>query len=176
MTAKYHKDYATPDYQKQRYARLVEIKTARGWRLKTPEELSEIARIRNLRVIARRDPSETKKIMEKLHTETVTKKRAELSMAKGENHEKAQAWSLKSPDGRIHQFKNLRKFVRDNPALFDSEDVKLRPRTGHGMQNWSRAITGLAALSPRRKECRLTYKGWMWHVNTEPDHIKDGWR
>ena len=34
-------------------------------------------------------------------------------------HLAAKEWTLKSPDGTIHTVRNLKKFIRDNPALFD---------------------------------------------------------
>lgn len=84
--------------------------------------------------------------------------------AKGVENRMAKWWHLRSPDNRTFRFKNLLQFVRENPALFDPEDVQWRPKGCHLV---CKASNGLAILSPRQKNAKGTWKGWTWVSITE---------
>ncbi len=80
---------------------------------------------------------------------------------KDENHFLAKEWKLCSPERTIYQFKNLRAFVRDNPELFDPDDVEWRHTKNSAADN-CKATAGLSSLSPRRQKPRAEWHGWTF--------------
>ena len=69
-------------------------------------------------------------------------------------------WMLKAPDNRVFEFDNLNKFVRENPKMFEPNDVI-----------WHRyscnAVKGLSRLRGSRAQPIASWKGWTWVSITE---------
>lgn len=84
---------------------------------------------------------------------------------KGPENQSAYAWKLQSPMGKIYKFRNLSHFVRENGGLFDLDDVAWRQKKNSPSHMECRAVWGLSSISPRRKRCRETWKGWRWHID-----------
>lgn len=95
----------------------------------------------------------------KLRTAAATQKSVAAMHLKGEGHECSKPWKVRSPDNLVYMFKNVRHFVRNNPHLFDAEDVKWR-KSGRAGPLVCRAALGLTSLSPRAKRAKLSWKGW----------------
>ena len=79
-----------------------------------------------------------------------------------ELHIAAREWSLRAPDGQIHSVRNLKKFVRDNPELFDESDVIWKAPEGKPQQAWCRAFQGLSRLRPSGAKTLEDWQGWTW--------------
>lgn len=75
-----------------------------------------------------------------------------------ENNKAASEWSLVSPAGDVHAFRNLAHFVREHPDLFEPADLIRKSSTT------TNAALGLAALRPRADgtAARESWKGWTW--------------
>jgi len=76
---------------------------------------------------------------------------------------KAVWWRVRDYQGRIHEFKNLCWFIRENPSLFLKEDINYK----HTIR--SRAYSGISGLrpNPTRKIVNGSWKGWTWYSQTE---------
>jgi hypothetical protein len=72
-------------------------------------------------------------------------------------HRRTKNWYLVGPDGTRHQCRNLEQWVRENPTLFNPEDVD--PGTTYHRR---RAATILTRLRPERKNPVKSWKGWKW--------------
>lgn len=73
-----------------------------------------------------------------------------------ENAERiAKQWLLVSPQNVIHRFKNLSQFIRDNPSLFNPEDIIWHKYS-------CRAVHAISKLRPSRKKPEASWKGWRW--------------
>lgn len=88
---------------------------------------------------------------------------------KGEQNINAERWRVRSPHNVVYEFTNLAHFVRQNPELFDTEDLVWRT-TGRSSYT-CRAFAGLSSLSPRRKRVTGTWKGWLWVGTYEHDAV-----
>lgn len=84
---------------------------------------------------------------------------------KGPLNHKALVWKLRSPEGKIYQFRNLAHFIRENEELFDPEDVVWKPVPSRPSVMKCLAYYALASLAPRRKVNYETRKGWRWHID-----------
>jgi hypothetical protein len=85
---------------------------------------------------------------------------------KGPQNQSARVWKLRSPDNQTYQFRNLTHFIRENEGLFNPKDVTWKLRREIIPSSWTcKAYGGLAMLSPRRKHCHETWKGWRWHID-----------
>jgi hypothetical protein len=85
---------------------------------------------------------------------------------KGPQNQSARVWKLRSPENQTYQFRNLTHFIRENESLFNSEDVIWKLKRESIPSSWTcKAYGGLAMLSPRRKHCVETWKGWRWHID-----------
>lgn len=93
-----------------------------------------------------------------------------VCLGKGPKNYKSKVWRFRDPRGRIHEFKNLEHFIRQNSDLFDADDVIWRPK---GKQETCRAKGGLESLSPRKKNAGLSWKGWAWWSIQERIHGAD---
>jgi hypothetical protein len=83
-------------------------------------------------------------------------KMAATHLAKGPEHPNGRFHRLVSPEGTLKEFENAQFFVRDNPELFEAEDViqRIKPN-GHW---FTRAGNGLQAVSNGSKP---QWKGWI---------------
>lgn len=72
-------------------------------------------------------------------------------------------WRVRDYRGRIHEFKNLCWFIRENPSLFLAEDINYK----HTVR--SSAYCGISGLrpNPKRKKVNGSWKGWTWYSQTE---------
>lgn len=77
-------------------------------------------------------------------------------------HIAAKEWTLRSPLGGIHRFRNLKQFIRDNAELFDADDVQWKEVPGRPSQAWCRAFHGLSRLRPSCVKLLPEFKGWTW--------------
>lgn len=66
-------------------------------------------------------------------------------------HKDAKEWSLRSPEGEVFLFRNLRHFIREHPEFFGASEL-----------DFSRAKSGLGKLRPSRKYGLTTWKEWSW--------------
>jgi hypothetical protein len=78
--------------------------------------------------------------------------------------DRAKWWSLKDPDGRVHQFMDLTNFVNSHTDLFKSDDLVMKRHNG----KWEacNAYYGLASLRPSNKRVKPIWKGWTWYYDT----------
>jgi hypothetical protein len=77
--------------------------------------------------------------------------------AKNENHYRATEGFLRDPKGRLHKFKNLSHFIRENSHLFSEEDVTWRKSSRYFK---CRALGGLQSIMPTKKNPMGSWKGW----------------
>ena len=77
-------------------------------------------------------------------------------------HIAAKEWVLRSPTGQVHRFRNLKKWLRDHPDLFSSEDVQWKEVPGRPSQAWCRAFHGLSRLRPSCSKLLPEWNGWTW--------------
>jgi hypothetical protein len=77
-------------------------------------------------------------------------------------HIAAKEWSLKSPTGMVHHFRNLKQFLRANADLFEMDDVTWKEVPGRPSQAWCRAFHGLSRLRPTCVKLLPDWKGWTW--------------
>jgi len=109
-------------------------------------------------------PDQVKRLTDPLRGITRTKP----GQAKGELHDVASEFSIKSPDGKTYQGRNLLNFVRENPSLFDKADVRWFPVLKTKPNNKTcRAYKGLiGALTCER--FHSTWKGWVAVSHHQP--------
>ena len=77
-------------------------------------------------------------------------------------HIAAKEWTLRSPLGSLHRFRNLKQFIRDHADLFDTEDVVWKDVPGRPSQAWCRAFHGLSRLRPGNAKILPEWHGWTW--------------
>lgn len=80
-------------------------------------------------------------------------------LGKCENNPTAKLWNLRSPKGIKYQFKNLKNFIRENPGLFNPEDVIWK-------KDRCKALY-IQRLNPSCKDPRSSCKGWTWYSEEE---------
>jgi hypothetical protein len=85
------------------------------------------------------------------------------TMKAGIEYHSAKIWRLRDSRGRVHEFRNLKHFVRENPDLFLPEDVQW---TKHGRHQYCRALA-LNRLRPDNKWALAQWKGWTWYSTYE---------
>jgi hypothetical protein len=106
-----------------------------------------------------RATQEHEKWIGKLCSPAHRKKVSETGTSKGEKHQKAGVWHLKSPNNVSYSFKNLEHFIRSHAHLFHPDDI-VRKLKKNGGSFWCRAGMGLNSLSPRCKNPKGSWKGW----------------
>jgi hypothetical protein len=79
-----------------------------------------------------------------------------------DQHIAAKMWTVISPIGVKHTFRNLKKWVRENPDLFDVADVEWKTNNGRNNQDWCRAFQGIARLRPGNSKFISEWQGWRW--------------
>ena len=137
-----------------RAARLLE------WRAKNPE-LFESRRIQGMR-----NSPLVRENLQRIHREckdawhASARKNPKLNATT--QHIAAKLWVLRDPTGKTHEFRNLKKWVRDNENLFDAEDVIWKLNGGQENQAWCRAFQGLARLRPSSSKLLPEWHGWTW--------------
>ncbi|MBL9131385.1 MAG: hypothetical protein JNG86_09310 [Verrucomicrobiaceae bacterium] len=77
-------------------------------------------------------------------------------------HIAAKEWTLRSPDGQIHTFRNLRHFIREHEALFDPADVIWKAQGQSTKITWCVAYQALARLRPGSARTLPGWQGWTW--------------
>ena len=77
-------------------------------------------------------------------------------------HIAAKQWVMRAPNGVIHTFRNLKKWVRENPDLFEPEDVIWKEMNGKANQAWCRAFQALGRLRPTSSKHLPEWSGWTW--------------
>jgi len=105
----------------------------------------------------RRDDLKKRTHSEKTRKILAEKTRAHPKTGHFPTNHNAKAYSLKSPNGKIFQFRNLSYFVEKHREEFTElyniiDDAKLQ--TIH---------TGLANLAPRIRKPKKSWRGWTWH-------------
>jgi hypothetical protein len=84
-----------------------------------------------------------------------------------DQHIAAKEWVLRAPDGQIHKFRNLKKWVRENEELFEIEDVIWKEMNGKANQAWCRAFQALGRLRPSSSKHLPEWKDWTWAGSKE---------
>lgn len=130
------------------------------WRARNPE-LFEARRIAGMKHSPR-----VRENLQRIHAEYKAQWKASAlknpKLQATDRHIAAKDWVLKSPDGEIHSFRNLKKFIRDNPGLFDESDVQWKHPEGKPNQAWCRAFQSLSRLRPTCFNRLLEWQGWKW--------------
>lgn len=109
-------------------------------------------------------PEQVKRLTDPLRGALKTKP----GQARGKEHTVASEFSIKSPDGKTYQGRNLLDFVRENPSLFDKADVEWFPVLKTKPNNKTcRAYKGLvSALTSKR--FNSAWKGWVAVSHYQP--------
>ena len=132
------------------------------WRAQNPA-LFEARRIEGMKRSAR-----VRENLRRIHVECKAEWRASALMnpklQATDRHIAAKEWILQSPDGTIHCVRNLKKFIRDNPALFDEADIIWKFPAGKPNQAWCRAFHALGRLRPTCFNRLSEWQGWTWAV------------
>lgn len=143
-----------PDQSESKVSRLYR------WRARNPE-LFEARRIAGMK-----HSSRVRENLQRIHAECKAEWKASAlknpKLQATERHIAAKDWVLKSPEGQIHCFRNLKKFIRDNPGLFDQSDVQWKHPEGKPNQAWCRAFQSLSRLRPTCFNRLLEWQGWKW--------------
>lgn len=84
-----------------------------------------------------------------------------------DQHIAAKEWVLRAPDGKLHTFRNLKKWVRENEGFFEAEDVIWKEMNGKANQAWCRAFQALGRLRPSSSKLLAEWKGWTWAGSRE---------
>jgi hypothetical protein len=130
------------------------------WRAEN-REIFEARRIAGMKRSAR-----VRENLQRIHAECKAEWRASAlknpKLQATDRHIAAKEWTLKSPDGRIHTVRNLKKFIRDNPALFDDADIVWKHPEGKPNQAWCRAFHALGRLRPTCFNKLSEWQGWTW--------------
>jgi hypothetical protein len=79
-----------------------------------------------------------------------------------DQHIAAKQWVLRAPNGDVHTFRNLKKWVRDNENLFDAADVIWKEMNGRENQAWCKAFQALGRLRPTSSKHLAEWSGWTW--------------
>lgn len=130
------------------------------WRAQNPE-LFEARRIEGMK----RSPR-VRENLQRIHAECKAEWRASAlknpKLQPTSRHIAAKEWTLKAPNGQIHTVRNLKKFIRDNPALFDEADIVWKHPVGKPNQAWCRAFHALSRLRPTCFNRLSEWQGWSW--------------
>jgi hypothetical protein len=86
-----------------------------------------------------------------------------------DQHIAAKMWKIISPTGQMFEFRNLKKFVRDNEQLFDAEDVVWKEQSG-SHQTWCKAFQALSRLRPSCSKPLSEWNGWRWAGDASVAH------
>lgn len=78
---------------------------------------------------------------------------------RGPGHHRAISFRFHSPDGYLFEGPNLSDFVRNNPDLFEPDDVVWKPQRPGGRDINCRAVRGLSSIRTGRVN---TWKGWVY--------------
>ncbi|MBX7208960.1 MAG: hypothetical protein K1X78_11640 [Verrucomicrobiaceae bacterium] len=135
-----------------------------AWRARNPE-LFEARRIAGMKRSAR-----VRENLRRIHQECKDQWKASAlknpKLQATDCHIAAKEWTLKGPDGQIHCFRNLKKFIRDNPGLFDEADLQWKHPEGKPNQAWCRAFQSLSRLRPTCFNRLVEWQGWTWSAET----------
>lgn len=130
------------------------------WRAQNPA-LFEARRVEGMRRSTR-----VRENLRRIHVECKAEWRASAlrnpKLQATDRHIAAKEWTLKSPDGTVHVVRNLKKFIRDNPALFDEADIQWKFPAGKPNQAWCRAFHALTRLRPSCANPLSEWQGWTW--------------
>lgn len=84
-----------------------------------------------------------------------------------DQHIAAKEWVIRAPNGEIHRFRNLKKWVREHEFLFEDEDVIWKEMNGKANQAWCRAFQALGRLRPSSSKHLEEWKAWTWAGSRE---------
>lgn len=138
------------------------------WRSQNPE-LFEARRVAGMKRSAR-----VLENLQRIHVECKEQWKASAlknpKLQATDRHIAAKEWVLQGPDGQVHSFRNLKKFIRDNPGLFDEADTQWKHPEGKPNQAWCRAFQSLSRLRPTCFNRLAEWQGWTWAgvVSIEP--------
>lgn len=130
------------------------------WRAENPD-LFESRRIAGMKRSTR-----VRENLQRIHAECKAEWRASAlknpKLQATDRHIAAKEWVLQSPDGQVHTIRNLKKFIRDNPGLFDEADILWKHPAGKANQAWCRAFQSLSRLRPTCFNRLDQWQGWKW--------------
>jgi hypothetical protein len=120
----------------------------------------------NRRIQGMKNSSLVRENLMRLHREKKAEWRASAlrnpKLQATDQHIAAKQWVLRAPDGATHTFRNLKKWVRENPDLFAAEDVIWKEMNGKANQAWCRAFQALGRLRPTSSKHLPEWQGWTW--------------
>lgn len=138
------------------------------WRASNPG-LFEARRVAGMKRSAR-----VRENLQRIHAECKAEWRASAlknpKLQATDRHIAAKEWVLQGPDGQVHSFRNLKKFIRDNPGLFDEADTQWKHPEGKPNQAWCRAFQSLSRLRPTCFNRLAEWQGWTW-VGSAPSNV-----
>lgn len=130
------------------------------WRASNPG-LFEARRIAGMKRSTR-----VRENLQRIHVECKAEWRASAlknpKLQATDRHIAAKEWVLQRPDGQFYSFRNLKKFIRDNPGLFDEADIQWKHPEGKPNQAWCRAFQSLSRLRPTCFNRLDEWQGWAW--------------
>ena len=129
------------------------------------------AEFRARRVEGMKKSSAVRENLLRLHREKKAEWRASAlrnpKLRATDQHIAAKEWTVVSPIGVKHTFRNLKKWVRENPDLFEPSDVEWKSNNGRPNQDWCRAFQGIARLRPGNSKFLPEWQGWRWCYEAE---------
>ena len=104
---------------------------------------------------------------------------------KFETNVSAKDWHLRSPEGEVFHFRNLRNFIRNHRHLFSCTQLQVNPFHVRGRlvaDPRTRIEARLGRLRPGQPHGQSTAQGWTWVLDPcEPDprlitgRVEEGW-
>lgn len=88
----------------------------------------------------------------------------------GIQNQRSADWSLRDARGKVHKFRNVAHFVRENKHLFPEGTTVLKYKNG---RKYTNAENGLSLLRPTNKHQRGSWHGWTWYSGLE-DKLNKG--
>ncbi len=157
--------------------RIADKKLEQGAPIRTGTETSPISRLQKWReehkaefqarrIAGMKNSTAVRANLMRLHREKKAEWKASAmknpKLRATEQHIAAKEWTVMSPSGIKHTFRNLKKWVRENEDLFDTSDVEWKATDGKMNQEWCRAFQGLARLRPGNSKLLAEWQGWRW--------------
>lgn len=129
------------------------FRASKEGRIKTPER-----RVIDILLNASRSPSVRAKAAATFSAKMKGRpQRMDCPTGAHSDNQLAKDWSLKDPDRKLHVFKNLNQFVRDNECLFLPQDVVWK----NGSCNATRSLASLTRVNKKTgRALALSWKGW----------------
>jgi hypothetical protein len=113
--------------------------------------------------IARKGKKLSEEAVRKMRDSKTGKEPTRDDFKKGPNHMLSLVGEIRDPEGRVHRIRNVTHFVRENPHLFNPEDIVWRTDKGRGCL----AQKGISSVLSTARSAVSSWKGWTKVSNTE---------